>query len=85
MQSAASRFAGAAPPEDSSAPSPSAKPPPGKTWQRQNGAYAAAAEEKVLDWHAGWESDGSGWEGPLAEVIFASRTGPSPYPVLVYS
>ncbi len=38
----------------------------------------------MLDWHAGWDSDGSGWEGPLAEVIFACRTGPVSHPALIH-
>ena len=73
--------ADAALPEGQSVPSPSAKAP-GETWQRQNGANAAGAEQKVLDWHAGWDSDGSAWDGPLAEVNRVSCPGRASYPAL---
>ena len=41
---------------------------PGKAWQRKTAKESAAAAEGTIDWHAGWESGGSDWDGPLADV-----------------
>jgi hypothetical protein len=41
---------------------------PGIAWQRQTGRDSAAAAEGTIDWHAGWESGGSDWNGPLGDV-----------------
>ena len=63
----AARGSAEALPLDTAKPSRSAAAP-GTAWQRQTGSGIATAEEATIDWHAGWESGGSDWDGPLADV-----------------